>query len=346
MRIFWIVLILILAGSGVVIFTGGDTPTRTPALPTSAEVSSSSEKAASDAPVVNSVPDAPVAEAPVIEQAATEIADEVEAVEEAISETADAVTEVATEAVVAAEAATEENELAIVDMTAEDIAEALGDEATPAPSEALTEAATEEAPAPTGWEALTETGAPAAEEAPAEFVVEHLPVTTLEDGRLQIGEKYTIAGKGTKEEPYALPWEFLVALREAYSPREGRKAIPDHFAYFEGKYVSIRGYLQFPLASPEPTECLVMLNQWDGCCIGVPPTPYDAIEVALSVPATQAEKFAVEGRIVGKLDIDPYLVGNWLIGLYLLGDATVDVSGSRSAEEVYGNTPSQMIPGQ
>ena len=47
----------------------------------------------------------------------------------------------------------------------------------------------------------------------------------------------------------------------------------------------------------------------------------------------------------GKLKIDPYLVGNWLIGLYLLTDASVDVSGTRTAEEVYGNTPSQFIPG-
>ena len=31
----------------------------------------------------------------------------------------------------------------------------------------------------------------------------------------------------------------------------------------------------------EVNEALVMLNQWDGCCIGVPPTPYDAVEVRL-----------------------------------------------------------------
>ena len=30
---------------------------------------------------------------------------------------------------------------------------------------------------------------------------------------------------------------------------------------------------------------LMMLNQWDGCCIGVPPTPYDAIEVKLKEAA-------------------------------------------------------------
>lgn len=340
MRIFWVVLFVVLAGVGVVIFTGGDSPTPTPSLPTSAEASRSREASVPEV-LTEEVPAVVATPAPVVEEGVAVVAEEAIAVEASVTDSAEAVTEAAAQAVEEVNAPSEEGARAIVELTAEDIAEALEDNATPAP----VVAANEEAPAPSGWEALAEAAAPAAEEAPAEFVVEHLPVTTLEDGRLQIGDRFTIAGKGTKEEPYALPWEFLVALREAYSPREGRKAIPDHFAFFEGTYIQIRGYLQFPLASPEPTECLVMLNQWDGCCIGVPPTPYDAIEVALSVPATQAEKFAVEGRIVGKLDIDPYLVGNWLIGLYLLGDATVDVSGSRSAEEVYGNTPSQMIPG-
>ena len=45
-----------------------------------------------------------------------------------------------------------------------------------------------------------------------------------------------------------------------------------------------------------------------------------------------------------QLKIDPYLVGDWLIGLYLIGDASLDVSGSRSAEEVYGNSPTMGDP--
>lgn len=344
MRIFWIVLILVIAGAGVAIFTGSDSDTPTPALPTAATT-----PAPQETPIASEIDSAP-ARQEIIADTADAIAEEVEQTTEAIAEipapvetpvieeAESAIAEI-TEEAPADEATTEESkELAIVDLTADDIAEALAENATPAPT------TTDEA-AP-GWDALAENAPAETAEAPAEFVAESLPVTTLDDGRLQIGDRFTIAGKGTKEEPYALPWDFLVAIREAYSPREGRKAIPDHFAFFEGKYVAISGYLQFPLASPEPTECLIMLNQWDGCCIGVPPTPYDAIEVALSVPATQAEKFAVEGRIVGKLDIDPYLVGNWLIGLYLLGDGTLDVSGSRSAEEVYGNTPSQMMPGQ
>ena len=345
MRIFWIVLIIVLAGVGFVVFSSKDESPHTPALQTAAPATESQGSPAaseSDAPAAPAeivretadelIEDAPAltetdtTEAPVIEETKAEIAEEV-----ASADSTEANTE-------------EADELTIVDLTAEDIAEATSKAAEEADTATVNET-DEEAP---GWDALTEDTTEAAEETAAEEApaVVNLTITQTDEGALQIGDKFTITGKGTKDEPYLLPWDFLVAIRQAYSPREGRKDIPEHFAFFDGKYISIAGYLQFPLATPEPTECLVMLNQWDGCCIGVPPTPYDAIEVALSTPATQAQKFAVEGRIVGKLKIDPYLVGNWLIGLYLINDATVDVSNARSAEEVYGNTPAQMLPGQ
>ena len=310
MRIFWAVLIVILAGVGVVVFTGGDKATNTPAVQTAAETQASPSTTESDATT---------SPAEIARETASELVEDAPALDE--SDTVDA---------------------PVIEAAATEIAEEIADVES---TEAETTETDEAAP---GWDALSDnatenTEEAATEEAPA---VVNLTITETDEGTLQIGDKFTITGKGTKDEPYLVPWDFLVAIRQAYSPREGRKDIPEHFAFFDGKYISIAGYLQFPLASPEPTECLVMLNQWDGCCIGVPPTPYDAIEVALSTPATQAQKFAVEGRIVGKLKIDPYLVGNWLIGLYLLNDAAVDVSGSRSAEEVYGNTPSQFLPGQ
>ncbi|MGP1272801.1 MAG: hypothetical protein ACTS22_05665 [Phycisphaerales bacterium] len=166
----------------------------------------------------------------------------------------------------------------------------------------------------------------------------------LPDGTTLVNNRFPIAGDGSKARPYEVTWDYLTSARESYLPRDGKTEIPPHIRMLDGQYVKIGGYLQFPLATPEPKELLVMLNQWDGCCIGIPPTPYDAIEVSLATPATRGEKFAVEGSIVGRLKIDPYLVGEWLIGLYLIGDATLDVSGSRSAEEVYGNSPTMGGP--
>jgi len=362
-RIFWIVLIVIIAGAGFLVFSENDSATPTPALQTAAPATQTQDTPASSEASTQAVP-ATSAPSEIVRDTAEELIEDAPALADTDEAEAPIVNE--SESEIAAEIAdsdandeneiVEADELTIVDLTAEDIAEATeeADAAATDVSDASTEAATENVDeAVTGWDALAESTDEAAtetipeeastEEAPA---VVNLSITETEDGKVLVGDAFTITGKGTKEAPYILPWDFLVTIRQAYSPREGKKDIPEHFAFFDGKYISIAGYLQFPLASPEPTECLVMLNQWDGCCIGVPPTPYDAIEVALSTPATQAQKFAVEGRIVGKLKIDPYLVGNWLIGLYLIGDATVDVSGTRSAEEVYGNTPSQFLPGQ
>lgn len=171
-----------------------------------------------------------------------------------------------------------------------------------------------------------------------------LDIEELEDGTKRINERFILAGEGTKENPYQVTWDYLTSARDTYRPRDGFKDIPAHVRMLDGKFVKLGGYLQFPLAAPEPKELLVMLNQWDGCCIGVPPTPYDAIEVSLTKPANRDEKFSVEGSLVGKLQIDPYLVGDWLIGLYLLGDASLDTSGSRTAEEVFGNAPQFADP--
>jgi hypothetical protein len=53
----------------------------------------------------------------------------------------------------------------------------------------------------------------------------------------------------------------------------------------------------------------------------VPPTPYDAIEVQLGTPVTGQSRFATYGSIVGKLRVEPQLVGSWLVGLYVIDAA-------------------------
>ena len=65
-----------------------------------------------------------------------------------------------------------------------------------------------------------------------------------------------------------------------------------------------------------------MLNQWDGCCIGVPPTPYDAIEATLDKVAVGDARFAVTGAVTGKFGVKPYIVGDWLVGLYTMENGT------------------------
>lgn len=142
--------------------------------------------------------------------------------------------------------------------------------------------------------------------------------TLLADG------KFTIHGKGTKESPYEVSWDLLMSASDTFVPRLGESQIPQRVAMLNGAYVRISGFIAFPLVATEAGECLVMLNQWDGCCIGVPPSPYDAVEVKLSIPADSSRRHLVRvGSVEGVFHIDPYVVERWLVGLYTMDFATL-----------------------
>ncbi len=149
-------------------------------------------------------------------------------------------------------------------------------------------------------------------------------IVTREDGSILIDDIYEITGSGTKEDPYTVPWDLLLSAADEYQPRKGQKAMPERVQMFPDKWVSLDGYFIFPMFATSFDEALVMLNQWDGCCIGVPPSVYDSIEVRLDQSVTMNRgHFAPFGSFIGKLKVDPYVVNNWLIGLYLMEEAQV-----------------------
>lgn len=136
--------------------------------------------------------------------------------------------------------------------------------------------------------------------------------------------KFLIRGDGSSERPYEITWDLLMSASDTYIPRLGEKAIPQRVAMLHDAHVTISGFIAFPLIATESSECLVMLNQWDGCCLGVPPSPYDAIEAKLSIPADNSKRHVVRvGSLEGVLHIDPYVVEKWLVGLYTMDQATL-----------------------
>lgn len=141
------------------------------------------------------------------------------------------------------------------------------------------------------------------------------------DGSILVDGKYIVKGRGTKQEPYKITWDHLISAQNDYAPKEGRKTIPPRIAALNDKYVDITGYVSFPLMSTESDELLSMMNQWDGCCIGIPPTPYDAIEVRLTSAVSGNERLTTYGNISGKFKVDAHLVGGWLVGLYVMDNA-------------------------
>ena len=163
--------------------------------------------------------------------------------------------------------------------------------------------------------------APAAE-GKVELKQTPVKIERKEDGSVVLDGQFTVKGNGTKESPYIAPWELVLTAQETYDPGQKKDEVPGAVMFLDGKHVRLTGYVCFPMYVPEPKEMLAMLNQWDGCCIGVPPSPYDAVEVHLSKKVGTDDRYAVYGTVEGVFHVKPYLSGNWLIGLYLLEDAT------------------------
>ncbi len=193
-----------------------------------------------------------------------------------------------------------------------------------------------EAPAPavavTTREDLTPREAPAKQAAPAEGEVRPDAVERREDGAYLIGGTHVVTGEGTVEKPFEVSWEMLVSASRVYRPKQGKLELPEWAALLNGKQVRITGFVAFPFVADAAGECLLMLNQWDGCCIGVPPTPYDAVEVKLGVPLDLTRQAINYGSIRGTFSVDPYLVNNFLVGLYVMDDGVVEATAARDAQ--------------
>lgn len=210
--------------------------------------------------------------------------------------------------------------------------------AAPAPEERPRDE-TPEAPATTEREPEHSPAAPGADERNATVLLdadEAVPVNPREakhsaerreDGSLVLDGRYVVRGSGTREDPYVIPWDLLVSAQDTYQPRLGMTDIPERVQMMHDKWVKITGYIAFPLMVSQSDEILLMLNQWDGCCIGVPPTPYDGIEARLAraVPASAGINIFHFGAVTGILKVDPYIVNNWLVGLYLMEEASIEM---------------------
>jgi len=144
------------------------------------------------------------------------------------------------------------------------------------------------------------------------------------DGTVVADSKFVLRGKGTEDDPIVVPWELLTSAMDTYQPRAGLKEIPQRIAFLDGKRIRVDGYLAFPLIAQQTSQLLVTFNQWDGCCIGVPPTAFDALEVTLasSIPVNRRHGLLF-GSVTGIFKVEPLLSGSYLIGMYLLDDASI-----------------------
>jgi hypothetical protein len=138
--------------------------------------------------------------------------------------------------------------------------------------------------------------------------------------------KYIVAGSGAADDPYQITWDLLMLTAQTYQPRLGSTTIPPQVQAMDGAHIKIAGYFAVPMASTDAREVLVMLNMWDGCCIGLPPSPCDAIEVRLKEPLPGSGKQYINyGTLTGTLQVDPFVQNGWLLGMYLVEDGELEV---------------------
>jgi hypothetical protein len=205
------------------------------------------------------------------------------------------------------------------------------DDAVQALSEQQTAAANEPAVATTPDEPAPSDTQPDDAQAQASLPID--ATIQKDDGTLEIGGgEWVLPGDGTTAKPYIISWDLLQSAMQVYNPRLGKTELPEWAQKLEGKRVRIEGYVVLPLAQQSSNDVLLTLNQWDGCCIGVPPTPYDAIEVRLNGPVDAgpgAGMGPLYGSIEGDFKTDPYVAGGWLLGLYVLEEGKLTLMGRR-----------------
>ncbi len=150
------------------------------------------------------------------------------------------------------------------------------------------------------------------------------------NNQIEVDGRYTILGSGTELDPYRITWELLKSAYETMDLNGPRVTPPKRLEMLNGTYVQISGYLAPPLWGQETKELLVLFNRWDGCCIGLPPTPFDCIEAQLSAPMKLGAAHTISfGTIRGKFIVEPFKAGTFLIGLYRLEEAQTDETKSR-----------------
>lgn len=156
-------------------------------------------------------------------------------------------------------------------------------------------------------------------------VVEESPPPTFEqlpDGSFKIIATDTIIpGTGTQANPYIVDWKTLRSIERGYNPKKGKNDLPDWLDVLDEMHVRIVGNTLVPVIATTTRELLVMQNPWDGCCVGIPPSPYDAIEVSLNHDVDFGASAVGYGTVEGVFILDPYVVDGWVLGIYIIEEA-------------------------
>jgi hypothetical protein len=151
-------------------------------------------------------------------------------------------------------------------------------------------------------------------------------IERIDSRSVRLDDRFILRGNGTERDPYTISWELLASARETIDAAKQALVPPPHIELLDGAWVRLDGYYSSPLADEVVSEVLLTLNRWDGCCIGLPPSPFDCMETDLRTPINMRSQHLVRfGSVTGRMKVQPFAIGTWLMGLYLLEDATIEM---------------------
>lgn len=150
-------------------------------------------------------------------------------------------------------------------------------------------------------------------------------VRRLDDRTLVLDDRFTVRGNGSASDPYIITWELLTSASEYIDPARGAKTPPPWVRLLDGTYIEISGYYSSAIRVSFAKNLLLTLNRWDGCCIGVPPTPFDAIDIAMREPLSMRGLHLTRfGTFRGLLRVELIETAGFVLGLYRLEDGTFE----------------------
>lgn len=150
-------------------------------------------------------------------------------------------------------------------------------------------------------------------------------IRRLDERTLELDGRFRVVGNGRPDDPYRISWELLTSANAYIDPAAKALTAPPWVRALDGTYIEISGYYSTAVRISAAKNLLLTLNRWDGCCIGLPPTPFDAIDMDMREPVMmQGLHLFRFATFRGRLVVSPFETGGFLLGLYKLEDTTLE----------------------
>lgn len=112
------------------------------------------------------------------------------------------------------------------------------------------------------------------------------------------------------------------ALRFSMLETSRNGTISSDLRALDGRWLTLTGNLWVPYAAVgEVRDFILAKNPWDGCCLGVPPTAFDSVEVRLREGEALSNPMAPFATVSGRFRIDRREFEGELVGLFRIEDA-------------------------